>query len=224
MREVITVDGPSGVGKGTLCQKIARDLRWAYLDSGALYRLLALQSWTAKISEDDAVAIAAQVVNMNIEFVLTETNCAVKLNGTLIGEQLRSESCGNAASKIAAYPEVREALLGFQRQFASPYSLVADGRDMGTVIFPDAKLKIFLTASPEVRAERRYKQLLEKGEYVNLRDLYTEIAERDLRDRTRSVAPLKPASDAVVIDTGNLSIQDVQQRVHAEIVARFPSI
>ena len=143
------------------------------------------------------------------------------INGAPVGGELRTERCGNAASKIAAYPEVRAALLDFQRGFGGEAPLIADGRDMGTVVFPDAPLKLFLTASAEIRAERRYKQLLAQGESVNLRAIYAEIAERDARDRSRSVAPLKPASDAVVIDTGTLSIADVQQQVNAEIAARF---
>ena len=213
MRKVITVDGPSGVGKGTLCQTLARERGWAYLDSGALYRLLALQALAA----DKVDAPAA----MQIDFRLDERGCTVLLNGAPVGGELRTERCGNAASKIAAYPEVRAALLDFQRGFGGEAPLIADGRDMGTVVFPDAPLKLFLTASAEIRAERRYKQLLAQGESVNLRAIYAEIAERDARDRSRSVAPLIPASDAVVIDTGNLSISDVQQRVSAEIAARF---
>ena len=209
MRKVITVDGPSGVGKGTLCQTLARERGWAYLDSGALYRLLALQALAADKVDAPAAEIAALVGAMQIDFRLDERG------------ELRTERCGNAASKIAAYPEVRAALLDFQRGFGGEAPLIADGRDMGTVVFPDAPLKLFLTASAEIRAERRYKQLLAQGESVNLRAIYAEIAERDARDRSRSVAPLIPASDAVVIDTGNLSISDVQQRVSAEIAARF---
>ena len=221
MRKVITVDGPSGVGKGTLCQNLARERGWAYLDSGALYRLLALQALAADKVDAPAAEIAALVGAMQIDFRLDERGCTVLLNGAPVGGELRTERCGNAASKIAAYPEVRAALLDFQRGFGGEAPLIADGRDMGTVVFPDAPLKFFLTASAEIRAERRYKQLLAQGESVNLRAIYAEIAERDARDRSRSVAPLIPASDAVVIDTGNLSISDVQQRVSAEIAARF---
>ena len=208
MRKVITVDGPSGVGKGTLCQTLARERGWAYLDSGALYRLLALQALAADKVDAPAAEIAALVGAMQIDFRLDERGCTVLLNGAPVGGELRTERCGNAASKIAAYPEVRAALLDFQRGFGGEAPLIADGRDMGTVVFPDAPLKLFLTASAEIRAERRYKQLLAQGESVNLRAIYAEIAERDARDRSRSVAPLIPASDAVVIDTGNLSISD----------------
>ena len=221
MRKVITVDGPSGVGKGTLCHNLARELGWAYLDSGALYRLLALRALAAGKADAAAAEIAALTTDLQIDFRLDADGCTVLLNGEPVGNELRSERCGNAASKIAAYPEVRAALLDFQRHFGGDAPLIADGRDMGTVVFPDAPLKFYLTASAEIRAERRYKQLLAQGESVNLRAIYAEIAERDARDRSRSVAPLKPASDAVVIDTGTLSIADVQQQVNAEIAARF---
>ena len=169
MRKVITVDGPSGVGKGTLCQTLARERGWAYLDSGALYRLLALQALAADKVDAPAAEIAALVGAMQIDFRLDERGCTVLLNGAPVGGELRTERCGNAASKIAAYPEVRAALLDFQRGFAGDAPLIADGRDMGTVVFPDAPLKLFLTASAEIRAERRYKQLLAQGESVNLR-------------------------------------------------------
>ena len=221
MRKVITVDGPSGVGKGTVCQMLARENGWAYLDSGALYRLLALRALAAGKVDAGGEAIAALVADMDIDFALDDAGCTVYLNGEAVGKELRSERCGNAASKIAAYPPVREALLDFQRGFGGEQTLIADGRDMGTVVFPCAPIKLFLTASSEVRAERRYKQLLAQGECVNLRDLSQEIAERDARDSARSVAPLKPASDAVVIDTGTLSIDEVAAQVRKHLAVLF---
>lgn len=221
MRKVITVDGPSGVGKGTLCQRLAREHGWAYLDSGALYRLLALQALAQGKADADEEEIAALVADMAVDFVLDENGCAAFLNGQAVGNELRTERCGNAASKIAAYPAVRAALLDFQRRFGGDNSLIADGRDMGTVVFPQADLKVFLTADAGVRAQRRYKQLIAQGECVNLRDLSLEIAARDARDSSRSVAPLKPASDAVIIDTGTLSIDEVAAEVHKQIAALF---
>ena len=224
MRKVITVDGPSGVGKGTLCQNLARELGWAYLDSGALYRLLALRALATGKAEADAATVAALAAGLQVDFRLDAAGRTVLLNGEPVGDALRSERCAATASKIAAYPAVRAALLDYQRRFAGDAPLIADGRDMGTVVFPAAPLKFFLTASSEIRAERRHKQLLAKGECVNVRDIYAEIVARDERDQTRSVAPLKPASDAVVIDTGGLSIQDVHQQVSREIAARFSFI
>ena len=221
MRKIVTVDGPSGVGKGTLCQRLAREYGWAYLDSGALYRLLALQALSTGKADAAGEEIAALVPEMSIDFILDENGCTVFLDGQAVGNELRTERCGNAASKIAAYPPVRAALLDFQRCFGGEKNLVADGRDMGTVVFPNADLKVFLTASAQVRAERRYKQLIAQGERVNLRDLSHEIAARDARDSSRSVAPLKPASDAVIIDTGSLSIDEVAAEVRKRISALF---
>ena len=221
MRKIVTVDGPSGVGKGTLCQHLAREYGWAYLDSGALYRLLALQALATGKADAAGEEIAALVPEMSIDFILDENGCTALLDGQAVGNELRTERCGNAASKIAAYPPVRAALLDFQRCFGGEKNLVADGRDMGTVVFPNADLKVFLTASAQVRAERRYKQLIAQGERVNLRDLSHEIAARDARDSSRSVAPLKPASDAVIIDTGSLSIDEVAAEVRKRIFALF---
>lgn len=221
MRKVITVDGPSGVGKGTLCQRLAREWGWAYLDSGALYRLLALQALAVGKEDASGEELVALLAGMDIDFVPDEKGCTAFLNGQAVGGELRTERCGNAASKIAAHPAVRAALLDVQRNFAKDKNLLADGRDMGTIVFPNADLKVFLTASAETRAERRYKQLIAQGERVNLRDLSHEIAARDARDSSRSVAPLKPASDAVVIDTGNLSIDEVAAEVHKYSSALF---
>lgn len=215
MRKVITVDGPGGVGKGTLCQALAQELGWAYLDSGALYRVLALAVLHTGSEHAADEAQAALLSQLQIDFVPGTDGVHVLLDGEDVSRVLRSESCAAMASVLAAKPAVRTALLDKQRHFVPEKSLVADGRDMGTVVFPDAAFKVYLTASVQVRAERRYKQLKEKGEYVNLARLIDEIAARDARDSNRAVAPLKPASDAVVIDTGDLSIQDVLTKVMA---------
>lgn len=221
MRKVIAIDGPSGVGKGTLCQKLARELGWAYLDSGALYRLAALYMAQCGLEEADASVQAEALSRMPFAFVPSECGMDVVLGGDVVNRELRLETTGEAASKLAAKPEIRAALLDVQRHFAGDKPLIADGRDMGTVVFPDAPAKFFLTASPEVRAERRYKQLLAQGECVNLRSLSNEIAARDARDSSRSVAPLKPASDAVVIDTGTMSIDEVAASVQARLAVIF---
>ena len=213
MRKVIAVDGPSGVGKGTLCQALARELDWAYLDSGALYRVLALAVLRDENTADDETEQSALLAELDIAFAAGDGGVRVLLDGEDVSDELRTETCAAMASTLAAKPLIREALLDKQRDFAADQSLVADGRDMGTVVFPDAALKIYLTATPEVRAERRYKQLKEKGDCVNLSRLTAEIAARDERDSTRTVAPLKPASDAVVIDTGELSISEVLSKV-----------
>ena len=213
MRKIITVDGPSGVGKGTLCQALARDLDWAYLDSGALYRVLALAVLREGLAEDDESAQTALLEQLDIAFSAGDDSVSVLLNSEDVSSELRTEACAAMASTLAAKPAIRAALLDKQRNFAAGQSLVADGRDMGTVVFPDAVLKIYLTATAEVRAERRYKQLKDKGDCVNLSRLTAEIAARDERDSTRTVAPLKPASDAVVIDTGELSISEVLSKV-----------
>ncbi|MBV7434925.1 (d)CMP kinase [Cardiobacteriaceae bacterium TAE3-ERU3] len=213
MRKIITVDGPSGVGKGTLCQALARELDWAYLDSGALYRVLALAVLRDGIAENDEPAQTALLAKLDIAFAAGDDGVRVLLDGEDVSSELRTETCAAMASTLAAKPAIRSALLDKQRDFAAGQSLVADGRDMGTVVFPDAALKVYLTATPEVRAERRYKQLKDKGDCVNLARLTAEIAARDERDSTRTVAPLKPASDAVVIDTGALSISEVLEQV-----------
>ena len=218
MIPVITIDGPSGSGKGTISQIVAQRLGWNLLDSGALYRLLALAARQAGIPLDNEAALAVLAKKLDVQFVAgTEgqppAQNQVMLEGQDVGALLRSEQCGNDASKIAALPAVREALLDRQRAFRAPPGLVADGRDMGSVIFPDANLKIFLTASAERRALRRHKQLKDKGVDVKIPDLVEEIAERDKRDSTRSVAPMAPARDAVVLDSSDLSIEQVVARV-----------
>ncbi|MEO6697269.1 MAG: (d)CMP kinase [Gammaproteobacteria bacterium] len=218
MIPVITIDGPSGSGKGTISQIVAQRLGWNLLDSGALYRLLALAAHQAGISLHDEPALAALAKKLDVQFVASTEGQSVAQNQVLLegqdaGEILRSEQCGNDASKVAALPAVRAALLGRQRDFRATPGLVADGRDMGSVIFPDADLKIFLTASASMRAHRRYKQLKDKGVNVSISNLVEEIAERDVRDSTRSVAPMAPAPDAVVLDSSDLTIEQVVARV-----------
>ena len=207
---VVTVDGPSGVGKGTLCQWLAVRLGWRLLDSGALYRLTALAALRRNLPLEDEIRVAAVAAGLDVEFTPgVDGAMRTILEGGEVGDAIRGESCGNAASRVAALPAVRAALMQRQRDFRQFPGLIADGRDMGTVVFPDAELKLFLTASAEERAHRRYKQLNEKGMNANLKNLAAEIAERDTRDRQRAVAPLRPAADAEMLDTTRLSIAEV---------------
>ena len=213
---VLTIDGPSGSGKGTISRSVARALNWHLLDSGALYRLVAFAGRQANISLDDAEALARVAETFDIRFGSDASGEeAIHLGGQEVTRDIRTEQAGNDASRVAALPRVRAALLERQRRFAAPPGLVADGRDMGTVVFPAAPLKVFLTASPEERARRRHKQLKDKGSGVSLAALSREIAERDLKDSTRAVAPLRPAADAHVIDSTALNIQDVIEQVLA---------
>ncbi len=213
---IITIDGPSGSGKGTISRAVAGRLGWHLLDSGALYRLVALAGARAGLDPQDADAHARLAANMDVVFcVEPDGGERVTLAGQDVTHEIRSEAGGAGASRVAAWPSVRTALLERQRAFARPPGLVADGRDMGTVVFPHAVVKVFLTASPAVRAMRRYKQLKDKGSDVSLPALSREIAERDLRDSTRPVAPLKPAPDAAVIDSTDLTIDEVVGRVLA---------
>jgi CMP/dCMP kinase len=218
---VVTIDGPSGSGKGTISRAVARAAHWHLLDSGALYRLVALAGAAAGVAPDDAQGHAALARAMGVEFGWgADGEERVRLDGRDVGSLLRTEGAGAGASRVAAWPEVRTALLARQRAFAEPPGLIADGRDMGTVVFPEAPLKVFLTATPEERALRRYKQLKDKGSAVNLAALSREIAERDLRDQTRKVAPLRPAVDACVIDSTGLDVEAVVARVLDLGVAR----
>ncbi len=211
---VLAVDGPSGAGKGTICRQVAERMGWRLLDSGALYRLVAVAAGQHHLSLDDAPALARLAADLDVEFMVDDAGGErVLLDGRDVSAEIRTETCGNLASRVAALPAVREALVTLQHRFRRQPGLVADGRDMGTVIFPDAEAKVFLTASPEARAQRRYKQLIEKGFDANLRSLCTEIAERDARDCQREVSPLKPAEDALVVDTTRLSIDQVVERV-----------
>jgi cytidylate kinase len=211
---VLTIDGPSGSGKGTVSRAVARHLGWALLDSGALYRLVALAARRSSISLDDAAALGALAARFNIRFGSNErSEEVVWLDGQDVSRAIRTEGAGNDASKVAALAPVRAALLERQRGFAVPPGLVADGRDMGTVVFPEARVKIFLTASPAERALRRYKQLKEKEVAANLAALSLEIAERDERDSTRAASPLVASTDATVLDTTGMSVDDVVERV-----------
>ncbi len=211
---VVTLDGPGGAGKGTIAKLLARHLGWHLLDSGAIYRLVALAAIREGVDLSDENAVKTIACALDAEFVVSDDH-SVKtlLSGQDVGSELRTEQTGAAASQIAAYTSVREALLGRQRRFAEPPGLVADGRDMGTVVFPEAPLKIYLTASLEERANRRYKQLKEQGLSANIQALLRELAERDERDANRTVAPLRPAEDAVILDCTELSINQVFEQV-----------
>ena len=211
---IVTIDGPSGSGKGTISRKIAKQVGWHLLDSGALYRLVALAGMRAGVAEADARRHAQLAARMDAAFSVAPDGAElITLAGRDVTAEVRSEKAGQGASRVAASPQVRQALLARQRAFAVPPGLVADGRDMGTVVFPGAQLKIFLTATPEERALRRYKQLKNKGSDVSLAALSREIAERDVRDQTRTVAPLRAAPDACVIDSTGLSVEAVTGRV-----------
>ena len=210
---VVAIDGPSGTGKGTLASHLQRWLGWHLLDSGAFYRLAALsvlERGTDPMAADEIARIAAE---MSVEFEAVDGAVQIRLGGRDVTATLRSEACGAAASKVAALPLVRAALLERQRAFLRPPGLVADGRDMGTVVFPDAEIKIFLTASPAERARRRYKQLKGKGMSVNLAQLSGDIADRDRRDEEREISPLRPAPDAFILDTTRLEIRAVEDRI-----------
>jgi CMP/dCMP kinase len=213
---VITIDGPSGSGKGTVSRAAAKALGWYLLDSGALYRLVALAGRRAAVALDDAPALARLAAQFDIRFGSNNSGDEmVWLDGQEVTRAIRTEEAGNDASKVAALPPVRAALLERQRRFAVPPGLVADGRDMGTAVFPLAEIKIFLTASPGERALRRYKQLKEKGVAANLAALSLEIAERDQRDSTRAASPLVASADAIMMDTTGMPIDAVVERVLA---------
>jgi len=211
----VTIDGPSGSGKGTVSRAVAARAGWHWLDSGALYRLTALAGARSGLKSDDEAGHARAAAQMQVDFGTGPDAERVTLDGRDVSVELRSEAAGSGASRVAAWPQVRQALLERQKAFARPPGLVADGRDMGTVVFPAARLKVYLTASAAARAERRYKQLKDKGSGVSLAALSREIAERDHRDSTRAVAPLKPAPDAHVIDSTDLTIEEVVERVLA---------
>lgn len=221
---VITIDGPSGAGKGTVCQHLAQRLGWPLLDSGAIYRVLALAALHHDVSLDDEAALVTVALHLDVHFLTTAEGVRVILEGEDVSMALRTEQTGNAASKVAALPGVREALLRRQRAFRTQPGLIADGRDMGTVVFPDAEAKIFLDASAEERALRRLKQLQGKGFDVNFDHLLNEIRERDDRDRNRAVAPLRPADDALVVDSTAMTIDEVVETIHRYVCAKIAGL
>lgn len=204
---VIAIDGPSASGKGTVAQRVAEKLGYHYLDSGALYRIVALAGRKQGISWQDEVALAAMAAGLDIRF----ENGEIFLNGDDVSADVRTEEMSRGASEVAVHPLVRRALVDLQRSFRKAPGLVADGRDMGSVIFPDAQTKIFLTASAEVRAERRYKQLMGKGNHAILADILKDLQMRDARDRERKVAPLQQCEDAALLDTDDLTIEQAVQ-------------
>ena len=204
---VIAIDGPSASGKGTIARRVAERLGFRYLESGALYRLVALFSLRSAIREESLLASAAQAMPLRFQ------RESVFLSDQDVSLEIRSEAVGNRASEVARMPAVREALLERQRAFRQPPGLVADGRDMGSVVFPDASLKVFLTAEPQIRAQRRYKQLIDKGFDANLHALSRDLEQRDARDASRALAPLAPAPDSQVLDSSALSIEEVAERI-----------
>jgi cytidylate kinase len=211
---VLTIDGPSGSGKGTIARRVAESLGWHLLDSGALYRLVALDAENKGISHNDATALARLAADLDVLFKNDSGGREqIFLSGSEVTDAVRSEKTGTGASTVAAIAAVREALLGRQRAFRTAPGLVADGRDMGTQVFSDATLKVFLTASPDERAKRRHKQLKDKGIDVNLAAVSRDIVDRDRRDSERSVAPLKPAEDAKILDSSGKPIEEVVQTV-----------
>ncbi|MBF0255788.1 MAG: (d)CMP kinase [Gammaproteobacteria bacterium] len=218
---ILTIDGPSGSGKGTLAKLIAERLGWNLLDSGALYRVVGLIAKRQGVSEHAPAQLAEIARRMPLSF---DAEGRALLDGEDVSLEIRSETAGNLASKVAALPEVRRALLDWQRDYVRPPGLVADGRDMGSVVFPDAEIKVFLTASAEERANRRYKQLIEKGLDVNLADLTADIRERDERDRTRKVAPLVAPAAALELDSTSMSIEQVVEQVLERVAETFPDL
>ncbi|NVZ61741.1 (d)CMP kinase [Pseudomonas gingeri] len=219
---VIAIDGPSGSGKGTIAGLLAKRLGWCLLDSGALYRLLAFAARNHGVDLTNEESLKLLAAHLDVQFIGAtdgQPQCII-LEGDDVTQDIRNESIGAGASQVAALPAVRDALLQRQRAFQEPPGLVADGRDMGTVVFPDAPLKIFLTASSEERARRRYLQLKAKGDDVSLSSLLDEIRARDERDTQRAVAPLKPAADAIQLDSTELSIEQVLERIMSEIAIR----
>ena len=220
----MAIDGPSGSGKGTVGETLAARLDWHYLDSGALYRAVGVAARRASVDLADESGLARLVGRLDVQFISRPgAPVSVMLGEEDISDELRTEEAGDAASRVAAVPGVRRALLRKQHELRRPPGLVADGRDMGTTVFPDAILKVFLTASPEVRAGRRYKQLKQKGSNVNLSRLLQDIRERDARDAARAVSPLKPAADAHLLDTSDLRISEVVDRIESLLRQRWAS-
>ncbi|MCK5667953.1 MAG: (d)CMP kinase [Gammaproteobacteria bacterium] len=223
---VIAVDGPSGTGKGTVCSHLANWLSWNFLDSGALYRILAVAAERHHLETNNEAAIADIAESLDVVFQRPQPgkDVTVIFEGNDISQEIRTEECGNSASQIATLPKVRSALLERQRKFQQAPGLIADGRDMGTVVFADAPLKIYLIASSAERAKRRYKQLKQKGFSVNLPRLTADIAERDTRDSQRTISPLKPADDAIVVDTTILEISEVIKKIENLVKETLPDV
>ncbi|GAB2993021.1 (d)CMP kinase [Psychrosphaera aestuarii] len=218
---VITIDGPSGAGKGTVCRLLASTLGWEILDSGAIYRVLALASIHHQVDPSDEESLIPLAAHLDVQFLSAENTSKIILEGEEVTLSIRNEEVGGVASQIAALPRVREALLRRQRAFKQLPGLIADGRDMGTVVFPEAEVKVFLTASAEERADRRFKELKEKGHDVKIGDLLSDIKARDERDMNRSVAPMVPAEDAICIDSTSLSPQEVYEQLIQVIEKKF---
>ena len=224
MQNIITVDGPSGVGKGTLALELANKLGWHFLDSGAIYRAVAVYAMKKEIDLEDEVKVAQLAEGLPLTFKVNGQQLEIYLEAEEVTRLIRAETTGNAASIVAKHPKVRENLLQRQRDFALMPGLIADGRDMGTVVFPKAPLKLFLTASAKVRADRRHKQLLESGICVNIEQILSEVEARDERDRSRTASPLVPADDALIIDTSALGVNDVLEKAWEAVLNTFPEL
>ncbi|MCC2615606.1 (d)CMP kinase [Aestuariibacter halophilus] len=220
---VVTIDGPSGAGKGTVSTLLARRLKWHFLDSGAIYRVLAIASLHHQIDPADEAGLVPLASSLDVSFETGDSGTRIILEGEDVTDAIRTEEIGSVASQVAALPCVREALLRRQRAFRDSPGLVADGRDMGTVVFPQAQAKIFLTASAEERASRRHKQLKEKGHDVSITRLLADIQARDERDANRKVAPLVPAEDAYVVDSTELTIDDVVEKISQFVALKLES-
>ncbi len=220
---VITIDGPSGAGKGTVSTLLAQKLGWHFLDSGAIYRVLAVASVHHQIPAEDEAGLLPLATGLDVNFDTTDQGVRIMLEGEDVSDTIRTEQVGAVASKIASLPTIREALLRRQRGFKQAPGLVADGRDMGTVVFPEAVVKIFLTASADERAKRRFKQLKAKGDDVSMSRLLADIKARDERDANRLVAPLIPAKDALVLDSTSLDVEQVLEKIELFVNEKFAS-
>lgn len=218
---VITIDGPSGTGKGTLALHLAQYLQWNYLDSGAIYRAAAWAAYEAEIPIVAGEPLIDFIRDIKIKFQFTDNKCEIYCDDKEITHTIREEWYGELASQLGAIPEARTALLDLQRSFRQPPGLVTDGRDMGTIVFDDADLKLFLTATPEIRAQRRYNQLKEKGKSVSLSDVLADLTVRDQRDASRPTAPSLPSQDAIVIDTSAMTAKDVFQKILSLVNGKF---